>query len=48
MVHSRNIGFFSLIAVSLLAAALLVSLLVGGVISGPKVAFVGTPPATAR
>ena len=49
MAHNRNnVGFFSLIAVSLLAAALLVSLLVGGEISGPKVALVGTPPITAR
>jgi hypothetical protein len=49
MAHNRNsVGFFSLIAVSLLAAALLVSLLVGGEISGPKVALVGTPPKTAR
>jgi hypothetical protein len=44
MAHSRNVGFFSLIAASLLAAALLVSLLVDGEISGPKVAFVGAPP----
>jgi hypothetical protein len=48
MAHNRNVGFFSLIAVSLLAAALLVSLLVGGEISGPKVAFIGAPPITAR
>jgi hypothetical protein len=48
MAHSRNVGFFSLIAASLLAAALLISLLVGGEISGPKVAFIGVPPITAR
>jgi hypothetical protein len=47
-IRQRNIGFFSLIAASLLAAALLVSLLVGGEISGPKVAFIGAPPITTR
>jgi hypothetical protein len=48
MAHSRNVGFFSLIAASLLAAALLVSLLIGREISGPKVAFIGAPPITVR
>jgi hypothetical protein len=48
MAHSRNVAFFSLIAASLLAAALLISLLVDGEISGPKVAFIGVPPITAR
>jgi hypothetical protein len=48
MAYDRNVGFLCLIAVSLLTAALLVSLLVGGEISGPKVAFVGTPSKTAR
>jgi hypothetical protein len=44
MTRNRNIGFFSMIAASLLAAAVLVALLVGGEISGPKVAFNGSPP----
>jgi len=48
MAHNRNVGFFSVIAASLLAAALLVALLVGGEISGPRVGFVGSPPITAR
>jgi hypothetical protein len=48
MAHNRNVGFFSVIAASLLAAALLVALLVGGEISGPKVAFIGSAPITAR
>jgi hypothetical protein len=48
MAHNHDVGFFSVIAASLLAAALLVALLVGGEISGPKVAFIGSPPITAR
>ena len=48
MAHNRNVGFFSVIAASLLAAGVLVALLVGGEISGPKVAFVNSPPITAR
>ena len=46
--HNRNIGFFSIIAGSLLAAAVLVALLVGGEIAGPKVVFNASPPITAR
>jgi hypothetical protein len=46
--HNRNIGFFSMIAGSLLAAAVLVTLLVGGEIAGPKVVFNASPPITAR
>ena len=46
--HNRNIGFFSMIAGSLLAAVVLVALLVGGEIAGPRVAFYASPPITAR
>jgi hypothetical protein len=46
--HNRNIGFFSIIAGSLLAAAVLVALLVGGEIAGPKVAINASPPVTAH
>jgi hypothetical protein len=46
--HNRNIGFFSMIGGSLLAAAVLVALLVGGEIAGPKVVFNASPPITAR
>ena len=46
--HKSNIGFFAVIGGSLLAAALLVALLVGGRFAGPKVAFNATPPITAR
>jgi hypothetical protein len=46
--HNRNIGFFSMIAGSLLAAAVLVALLVGGEIAGPRVAFNPSPPITSR
>jgi hypothetical protein len=42
--RSHDVGFFSLIVASLLAAALLVSLLVGEEISGPKVAFIARHP----
>ncbi len=48
MAYNRNVGFFSVIAASLLAAALLVALSLGGDISGPKVAFINSPPITAR
>ena len=48
MDQNQNIGFFSMIAVSLLAAAVLVALLVGGEIAGPRVAFNGPPPITAH
>jgi hypothetical protein len=48
MADNHNVGFFSVTAASLLAAALLVALLVGGEISGPKVAFIGSAPITAR
>jgi len=48
MAHNRDIGFFSVIAASVLAAALLVALLIGGEISGPKVAFISSPPITAH
>jgi hypothetical protein len=48
MAHpNRNIGFFTMVAGSLLAAAVLMALLVGGEIAGPKVAFNASPP-TAR
>jgi hypothetical protein len=46
--YNRTIGFFSIIAVSLLAAAVLVALLVGGVIAGPKVASHAPPSITAH
>jgi hypothetical protein len=46
--HKSNIGFFAMIGSSLLAASLLVALLVGGQVGGPKVAFNTTPPTTAR
>jgi hypothetical protein len=42
--RSRNVWSFSLIAASVLVAALVIALLVGGEISGPRVAFVGAPP----
>jgi hypothetical protein len=48
MAHDRNIGFFSAIAASLLAAVVLVALLVGGEIGGPRVAFNGSPAITAH
>ena len=46
--HKSNIGFFAVIGGSLLAAALLVALLIGGQIAGSKVAFNASPPITAR
>ena len=46
--HKSNIRFFAVIAGSVLAAALLVALLVGGQVAGPKVAFNASPPITAR
>jgi hypothetical protein len=46
--HKSNIGFFAMIGGSLLAASLLVALLVGGQVAGPKVAFNASPPITAR
>jgi len=46
--HNRNIGFFGMIAGCLLAAAVLVALLAGGQIAGPKVAFNVSPPINAR
>jgi hypothetical protein len=46
--HKSNIGFFAMIGGSLFAAAVLVTLLVGGEIAGPKVAFNASPPITAR
>ena len=49
MAHpNRNIGFFAMVAGSLLAAAVLMALLVGGEITGPKVAFNASPSKTAR
>jgi hypothetical protein len=39
MPHNSNTGFFMMIGSSLLAAVLLVALLVGGEVAGPKVAF---------
>jgi len=49
MAHQKsNIGFFAVIGGSLLAAALLVALLVGGQFDGPKVAFNASQPITAR
>jgi hypothetical protein len=46
--HKSNSAFFAMIGGSLLAAALLVALLVGGQIAGPKVAFNASPPITAH
>jgi hypothetical protein len=46
--HKSNIGFFSMIGGSLLAAVLLVALLVGGEIVGPKVTFNSSPFTTSR
>jgi hypothetical protein len=46
--HKSNIGFFAMIGGSLLAASLLVALLVGGQVGGPKVAFNASPAITAR
>ena len=46
--HKSNIGFFAVIGGSLLAAALLVALLVGGQLAGPKVALNASPSITAR
>ena len=46
--HKSNIGFFAMIGGSLLAASLLVALLVGGEVAGPKVAFNASPPITAH
>jgi hypothetical protein len=44
--HNSNVGFFSMIGGSLLAAALLVALLIGG--AGPKVRLNSSPFTTAR
>jgi hypothetical protein len=46
--HKSNIGFFAVIGGSLLAAALLVALLVGGQVAGPEVAFDASSPITAH
>jgi hypothetical protein len=46
--HNSNVGFFAIVGGSLLAAALLVALLVGGEIAGPKVALSGSPSITAH
>jgi hypothetical protein len=46
--HRPDNGFFGMIAGCLLAAAVLVALLVGGQIAGPKVAFNSSPPINAR
>jgi hypothetical protein len=48
MAHNSNIGFFAMIGGSLLAAALLVALLVGGEIAGPNVAFHSSSSTSAR
>jgi hypothetical protein len=48
MAHKSNIGFFVMIGSSLLAAVLLVALLVGGEIRGPKVAFNSTSSTSSR
>jgi hypothetical protein len=48
MGHNSNTGFFVMIGSSLLAAALLVALLVGGEIAGPKVAFNSSSSTSAR
>ena len=48
MAHKSNIGFFIMIGSSLLAAALLVALLVGGEIAGPQVAFNSSSSISAR
>jgi hypothetical protein len=46
--HKSNIGFFAMIGGSLFAASLLVALLIGGQVVGPKVALNASPPITAR
>jgi hypothetical protein len=46
--HKSNIGFFAMIGGGLLAASMLVALLVGGKVAGPKVAFNASPPITAH
>jgi hypothetical protein len=46
--HNSNVGFFSMIGVSLLAAALLIALLIGGEIAGPKVPLNSSPFTTVR
>jgi hypothetical protein len=46
--HKSNIGFFAVIGGSLLAAAFLVALLVGGQLAGLKVALNASPPIAAR
>jgi hypothetical protein len=43
-----SIVFFSLIAVSLIAAIVLVALLVAGDVAGPKVAMNNLPPIATR
>ena len=49
MAHQKsNTVFFAVIGGSLLAAALLIALLVGGQFAGPIVAFNATPLITAR
>jgi hypothetical protein len=48
MPHNSNTGFFVMIGSSLLAAALLVALLVGGEVAGPKVAFNSPSSTSAR
>jgi hypothetical protein len=48
MPHNSNTGFFVMIGSSLLAAVLLVALLVGGEVAGPKVAFNSPSSTSAR
>jgi hypothetical protein len=48
MAHNSNIGFFVMVGSSVLAAALLVALLVGGEIAGPNVAFHSSSSTYAR
>ncbi|MEA2944281.1 MAG: hypothetical protein QOD09_4810 [Bradyrhizobium sp.] len=48
MTHNSNTGFFVMIGSSLLAAAVLVALLVGGEIAGPNVAFHSSSSTFAR
>jgi hypothetical protein len=49
MLHRKsNIAFFAVIGGSLLAAALLIALVVGGQVTGPKVAVDVSPPTSVR
>jgi hypothetical protein len=43
-----SLVFFSIIAVSLIAAIVLIGLLIGGDVAGPKVSMNNLPPIAAR